>query len=224
MKRLKNILFRLFMIAFLAGLMIVGIDDYVNTLPLDHRKLAIVIVVALVLVFLVVKWWHEEKSPKKCKTVPAPAEVQKTAQVKKDYSAELAERAAPVVQDKPAPKVQKVEQEAKPYRWESIKFTIKGVTFEGRQRYLKKIDEVDDAWYDCTYEIQETEYKGEPAADIVACLMNGDEKVIGKVPAELVQRILELNELDPLVEVNVYGGDGKYYGASCKLSWKVYDE
>ncbi len=103
----------------------------------------------------------------------------------------------------------------------TMTFTISGVTFNGRQNTLQKIDEFnDDRYIGCSYDLQRDEYKGEPAFKVVAILADekGTEKEIGFVPSGLVPKVLEIFDRCFDVEVEVYGGqDDKYYGAAATL-------
>lgn len=100
-------------------------------------------------------------------------------------------------------------------------FKIHGVTFEGRQTTLRKIDEMEDEKYiSCSYGIEQTEYKGSPAIKVYAELSddNMTEKVLGFVPAEEVQDVLKIYDKVFYVDVEVYGGyDDKNYGAAATL-------
>ncbi len=101
------------------------------------------------------------------------------------------------------------------------RFKIAGVTFEGRQTTLRKIDEMEDEKYTgCSYGIEQTEYKGSPAIKVYAELAddNMTEKVLGFVPAEEVQDVLKIYDRVFHVDVEVYGGDDdKNYGAAATL-------
>ena len=100
-------------------------------------------------------------------------------------------------------------------------FKIHGVTHEGRQTTLKKIDEMEDERYICcSYGIEQTEYNGSPAIKVYAELSddNMTEKVLGFVPAEEVQDVLKIYDKVFYVDVEVYGGyDDKNYGAAATL-------
>ena len=101
------------------------------------------------------------------------------------------------------------------------RFKIAGVTFEGRQTTLRKIDEMEDEKYTgCSYGIEQTEYKGSPAIKVYAELADDKmtEKVLGFVPAEEVQDVLKIYDRVFHVDVEVYGGDDdKNYGAAATL-------
>ena len=105
-----------------------------------------------------------------------------------------------------------------------INFRIAGVTFNNRQTTLRKIDEGEDEKYlMCTYGIQQTEYKGEPAFRIYAELMddNDTRKELGFVPADLVPNVLQIYDRIFTVDVHVYGGeDDKSYGAAATLYYE----
>lgn len=103
----------------------------------------------------------------------------------------------------------------------TYRFKISGVTFEGRQDILKKIDDMDDEKYmACSYGINQTEYKGSPAVQVYVQLSddNMTEKVLGYVPSEDVNDVLKIIDRVFDVDVEVYGGqDDKYYGAAATL-------
>lgn len=143
-------------------------------------------------IIVIVLWARRKRKPK---ATPAPATPQPAA--------------APAT---PSP--------AAHVEFDSLRFKVTGVTFNGRQTYLQKIDEYEEPFVGCGFDIQETEYKGEPAFQIVATLDNGGEKVVGFVPKELIPKVEAVKDRISLVEVEVYGGDaGKSYGASCEISW-----
>ena len=101
------------------------------------------------------------------------------------------------------------------------RFKIAGVSFEGRQTTLRKIDEMEDEKYICcSYGIEQTEYKGSPAIKVYAELSddNMTEKVLGFVPGDEVQDVLRIYDKVFHVDVEVYGGyDDKNYGAAATL-------
>lgn len=242
MKRFGKILFRLFVITVLAGMVVVGLDDYANKLPRDQAMLITVIVSAVVLAWLVWKWWPKKKAAQKCESAQvkitkpkqaqplsvkpalektlankhesAPAEVQKTEQVQP-------------LNEKPVPEkeLEKPVSEKTPYQKRLEAAQTKKVTLAGtaavqaRQGYLWKIDQMVEPFDCCTYGVEQCEYKGEPAFKVYASLTDGTDKVLGMVPANQVKNVLQIYDRIFEVDVDVYGGpeydgDEKYYGAS----------
>lgn len=104
----------------------------------------------------------------------------------------------------------------------SIKLTIVGVTFQGRQTYLRKISEYEEPFVGCMFDVNKTEYKGETAFEVVALLDDGKEKVLGNIAKKDIAKVEEIYDSITSVDVNVYGGpeydeDDKNYGASVEL-------
>ncbi len=95
-----------------------------------------------------------------------------------------------------------------------------------RQVYLQKIDEVEPPFDACLYDIQQIEYKGEPAFQVCAFCDDGrPDRVLGMVPAAQVQQVQAIYPRITHVDVEVYGGprcDGeeRFYGASATLTYE----
>ena len=123
----------------------------------------------------------------------------------------------PVPQPSPSPTPQPAEG--------IINFRIAGTSFGGRQGLLQKIDESqDDKYLFCSYDIEQREYKGEPAFCIVAELADDDftRKDLGFVPAALVPQVQAVFDRIKKVEVEIYGGgEDKNYGAAATIKYTV---
>lgn len=136
------------------------------------------------------------------------------------------ERPAPAAAPAPAPAPAPAAPQPSPFEARkaaagTLHFKIAGVTFEGRQGILKKIDDMeDDKYIGCTYGIERTEYEGSPAVKVYAELADDDftQKVLGYVPRDWVQHALKVYDNVFYVDVDVYGGqDDKSYGAAATL-------
>ena len=99
----------------------------------------------------------------------------------------------------------------------TMDFQAKGTSFNGRQNTLKKLDDLEDERYlGCSFGLEKTEYKGDPAIKVYAELMDDDctEKEIGFVPHDLVPKVLAIFDRVFEVDVDVNGGyDDLNYGA-----------
>lgn len=97
---------------------------------------------------------------------------------------------------------------------------------KARQGYLQKIAEMLPPFDDCYFGINQTEWEGKPAFQVLACFMKDiDDKVIGMVPADEVDRVLLIYDRIVRTDVEVYGGpeyegDDKYYGASATFYYR----
>lgn len=102
-----------------------------------------------------------------------------------------------------------------------IQFNLAGVTFNGRQRILKGIEECEDK-YMGFYTIEKTEYQGEPAFRVVLSDYDcSHEYDLGRVPANLVNDVLAIYDRITKVSLTTHGGyDGKSYGASVVVHYK----
>lgn len=121
----------------------------------------------------------------------------------------------------PAAPVQKIaeptQQTAKSYKT-VYKGTVVGVTHDGRQHVLEKLMERADEGEMLTFELEESEYKGEPSIKVMAGTMDeGTMKQIGYVAAGDVARVLPYVGT-AYVDGRIYGGeDGKNYGAAIEV-------
>ena len=162
------------------------------------------VIIAAILAIVGLRFLRTTSGKQSPETVPAPS----------------AEPAAPApVATEPTPQPMTFQQRKD--QAGVINFRIAGVTFGSRQTTLRKIDEGEDEKYlMCTYGIEQTEYKGEPAFSIYAELMDDKDtrKELGFVPKELVPNVLQIYNRIFAVDVKVYGGeDDKSYGAAATL-------
>ena len=111
--------------------------------------------------------------------------------------------------------------EAKP-AFEFLSVKVAGVTFKNgrksRQTILRKIHFKDEPFDKGTMELtlQREEWEGKPAFGVY---VNGDQ--IGNIPAEYVSYVNDnFSRLDGIVNIEVYGGEGRNYGAEITLRFR----
>lgn len=108
----------------------------------------------------------------------------------------------------------------------TLRYRLAGVTFEGRQKWLKKISQIQDNYGDVSFELEPYDWKGEPACRVLAYLEDRDEPVdIGNIPAAAAANVCGLMERVASVDVEVYGGpeyegDDKSFGAEVTIGIK----
>jgi len=189
--------------------------------------IGVVVIVGLVYWFARRKWKPANDEVRKpVSPAQAPAKEQPGTPVKPAQPA-----VQPIVPDRkpePAPPAAKPKSPHQLRREKALTMEVKlaGTSFKGRQGYLRKIDEEIEPFSYCSYGINQTEYKGEPAFEVFADMMGEtSDKVLGMVPAAKVKKVLEIYERIFEVGVYVYGGpeydgDEKSYGASATFYYE----
>lgn len=116
-----------------------------------------------------------------------------------------------------APAQATAQPAAKSYKT-AYKGTVVGVTYEGRQKVLERLVNKEMEGETLTFELEESEYKGEPSIKVMAGTMDeGTMKQIGYVAAGDVARVLPYVGT-AYVDGRIYGGeDGKNYGAAIEV-------
>ncbi len=105
-----------------------------------------------------------------------------------------------------------------------LQYRLAGVTFQGRQKWLRKIAQKQKEFEYVFCELEPYEWKGEPACRVLAYLKDDGEGVdIGNIPAEAAAKVCSLIDSVVEVEVEVYGGpeyegDKKSYGAEVTIT------
>ncbi len=110
--------------------------------------------------------------------------------------------------------------------YQFIPFRVAGVSFKSgntpRQEYLHKIKYHEEP-FDGNLEInlEQYDYQGEPALAVVV-----NKRIIGNVPRQLVQYLVENNSrILGTKSLHVYGGnDGKHYGCEVTLVLSVKEQ
>lgn len=105
-------------------------------------------------------------------------------------------------------------------------YKLRGVTFQGRQKWLEKIYYEEDGFTAPAIELESYEWEGKPACRVYVCPDNGKKPLdIGNIPAESVEEVLALTDRMTDAYVKVYGGpayegDDKSYGAELTIIYK----
>lgn len=108
----------------------------------------------------------------------------------------------------------------------TLSYRLAGVTFQGRQKWLKKIARLQESYEYVQCELEPYEWKGEPACRVLAYLDGMDDPVdIGNIPAAAAANVCDLIDRVTSVDVEVYGGpeyegDDKSYGAEVTITIK----
>lgn len=108
----------------------------------------------------------------------------------------------------------------------TLSYKLAGVTFQGRQKWLKKIARLQEDYEPVMCELEPFEWKGSPACRVLAYLDDEAEPVdIGNIPAAAAASVCKLIDRVASVDVEVYGGpeyegDDKSYGAEVTITIK----
>lgn len=108
----------------------------------------------------------------------------------------------------------------------TLSYRLAGVTFQGRQKWLKKIARLQEAYEYVQCELEPYDWKGEPACRVLAYFDDQEEPVdIGNIPAAAAANVCSLIDRVTQVDVEVYGGpeyegDDKSYGAEVTITIK----
>ena len=108
----------------------------------------------------------------------------------------------------------------------TLSYRLAGVTFQGRQRWLKKMAKLQDEFEYVQCELEPYEWKGDPACRVLAYFDDREEPVdIGNIPAAAAANVCSLLDRVTSVDVEVYGGpeyegDDKNYGAEVTITLK----
>lgn len=108
----------------------------------------------------------------------------------------------------------------------TLSYKLAGVTFQGRQRWLKKMAKLQDEFEYVQCELEPYEWKGDPACRVLAYFDDQEEPAdIGNIPAAAAANVCSLIDRVTQVDVEVYGGpeyegDDKSYGAEVTITIK----
>lgn len=108
----------------------------------------------------------------------------------------------------------------------TLSYRLAGVTYQGRQKWLKKMAKQQDEFEYVQCELEPYEWKGDPACRVLAYFDDQEEPVdIGNIPAAAAANVCSLIDRVTSVDVEVYGGpeydgDDKSYGAEVTITIK----